>query len=149
MKEADKPELAQADNRYAEDQRDDEKSARFADIMRRLDEIDVQLGQLKARQRLIRAELDSLGGLKPGDTVLLEDGRRARLNKVQAEPFIARHGDLMYLRISGECSPLTASGEPNKREVHKRFRHVRWNIEAPISKVGAGPADDTSEGDVA
>jgi hypothetical protein len=145
MKDADIAVLAQADNRYAEEQRDDTESAQFADIMRRLAGVNEELEQLQARKRLVQSELDSLGGLKSGDTVLLEDGRRARLNAVHAEPFIALRGGLMYLRVAGECSPLTAAGEPNKREVHRRFRHVRWAIEAPLCSVGESPADDTSQ----
>ena len=142
MKEADMAALVRADNQYVDEDRDIAKSSQFADILRRRHELETKLGELRHQERALQSELDALGGLRVGDIVLLEDGRRARLNSVRAEPFIALHGNLMYLRITGECSPLTAGGQPNKREVHKRFRHVRWEVEAPFRKLEASSADD-------
>lgn len=128
------PGLAQADNPYAGEVRDDALSEKFADILRRRDALDSEFEALRLRQRALQAELNALGGLAAGDIVNVEDGRQAQLNSVTAEPFIVPRGNVIYLRLTGECSPLTAAGSPSKREMHKRFRHVRWHIEAPLVK---------------
>lgn len=127
--------LARADNSYAGEARDAALSEKFADIMRRRDELDSEFEALRLRQRALQTELDALGGLAAGDIVAIEDGGQAQLNSVAAEPFVVPRSGVMYLRVTGECSPLTAAGTPSKRETHKRFRHVRWHIEVPVSKA--------------
>jgi hypothetical protein len=134
----------QSDNAYGDESRDVEKSAKFAEIMKSREAILSQLADLQEKERRLHQELLDLAGFRKGQTVELRPGTLGILNNVRAEPFLALRGNVVYLRIAGDCSPLTASGQPSKRETHARFRHILWHVETTMSPEEMLHADKTA-----
>ena len=123
-----------SDNAYNDESVDVKKSERFADILKRREEVISQMAVLQEQERQLQQEMLDLAGFHEGQTVDLRPGTLGILNNVRAEAHPAVRGNALFLRIAGECSPLTASGQPSKRETHARFRHVLWHVETSMSK---------------
>ena len=123
-----------SDNAYNGEPLDVEKSERFAAILKEREDVISQMAVLQEKERQLQQEMLALAGFEKGQTVELEPGTLAILNNVTAEAFPAIRGDGVFLRIGGECSPLTASGLPSKRQMHARFRHILWHVKTSLSK---------------
>lgn len=100
-------------------------SQEFFDIAVRLEAARLKGLEADAEERRARADLLKPSGLKGGDIVDYSPTTKLCIRRIQAHTmFTPLKDDELVLMVRMEGSPLTASGAPSKREVHKSCE--RW-----------------------
>jgi hypothetical protein len=148
----------QAYNQYDDRARDETLSALFEVLVSRQAELEQLEGKIglpvPGRQEQLQQELNAFAqkcGVQPGQILELSPVILAKIETVQGEIFWPEQDSVVYLGVSGTCTPLTASirggeyhkvaqGIPSGQLYRQPFSHILWHICAPVVRTHTKPA---------